>query len=342
MSTDKTPDEQPPAVSAESLPDNQAKPGRRRIRKAGLAASAAPSSSESADPKPAAAEAVSTAEVEPVTQDERPAMQDVTAGPAAIDNAPSKPQASRFAPLAAMLLIAIGGSVAAAAYGAHSAREAVSQARSGDTQTMERLAKTLDDLTVRVEALTQASRQPQAASDSASLKAVQTSIDRARQDLTGQIAKLSARVDELDKTGSELRERVAAQGMTPEKPVVIPAPAQVTAADPAPGQSQPSQADEPRTAALSPPANVPLPPATTERPAAAPEAPRETPLRGWTILEVNRGVALIEGRGGVYEITRGSTLPAIGRVESIERRGRGWVIVTSRGVIQGPGIFSSW
>ncbi|RXF73986.1 hypothetical protein [Hansschlegelia zhihuaiae] len=56
-------------------------------------------------------------------------------------------------------------------------------------------------------------------------------------------------------------------------------------------------------------------------------------IRNWTVREVYRGVALLEGRRGMIEVVRGARAPGIGRVRSIERRDGQWVVVTDRGLV---------
>jgi hypothetical protein len=57
-------------------------------------------------------------------------------------------------------------------------------------------------------------------------------------------------------------------------------------------------------------------------------------LPGMQVLAVESGSAYIESRdGGVFELTQGDWIPGIGKIESIERRGGEWVVVTNRGVI---------
>jgi hypothetical protein len=71
--------------------------------------------------------------------------------------------------------------------------------------------------------------------------------------------------------------------------------------------------------------------------AGATEARKPPVIRGWILREVYDGVALVEGAGGAIEVAPGETLPGAGRVKSIERKGKGWIVVTSRGVIDhGP------
>jgi hypothetical protein len=55
---------------------------------------------------------------------------------------------------------------------------------------------------------------------------------------------------------------------------------------------------------------------------------------GWVLHEVSDGIALIESRSRrLVEVGPGEMVPGVGRVESIERRGKSWVVVTSKGVI---------
>ena len=61
-------------------------------------------------------------------------------------------------------------------------------------------------------------------------------------------------------------------------------------------------------------------------------------LSGWLVHDVRRGVALVEGPAGLMEVAKGQSVPGLGKVEAIERRGRGWIVLTSRGILE-P---SSW
>jgi hypothetical protein len=62
--------------------------------------------------------------------------------------------------------------------------------------------------------------------------------------------------------------------------------------------------------------------------------PKKAPIEGWVLREVYDGSALVEGRNRrLREIAPGQTLPGAGKIESIERRGRTWVVVTDRGII---------
>ena len=62
--------------------------------------------------------------------------------------------------------------------------------------------------------------------------------------------------------------------------------------------------------------------------------PRKIPLEGYVLRDVSDGFALVEAKNGrMIEVQAGQTLGAGNRVEAIERRGRQWVVVTSKGFV---------
>jgi len=83
--------------------------------------------------------------------------------------------------------------------------------------------------------------------------------------------------------------------------------------------------------------------AAQARPVAQVDAPRAEPIRarmpadGFVLRRVVGGVALIETANGIREVMVGDYLPGAGRVRSIERRGREWIVVTSAGIIDTQG-----
>ena len=70
----------------------------------------------------------------------------------------------------------------------------------------------------------------------------------------------------------------------------------------------------------------------SKEPRAAVERPK-IPPNVYVLRDVHDGVAVVEDRTGLHEVVPGEVLAGIGRVESIERRGRRWVVVTSNGLI---------
>ncbi len=70
----------------------------------------------------------------------------------------------------------------------------------------------------------------------------------------------------------------------------------------------------------------------SSKPAPVPET-RPTTIEGWTIREVNGGTAVLEGPNGIWQATRGDTVPGLGKIDSIVRWGNRWIVATSRGLV---------
>jgi hypothetical protein len=67
---------------------------------------------------------------------------------------------------------------------------------------------------------------------------------------------------------------------------------------------------------------------------AKPQAPAEPKkIADWTVREVIDGVAILQGRRGVIEVSVGDVVPGAGRVQSIARQGGRWIVATNTGVI---------
>lgn len=145
------------------------------------------------------------------------------------------------------------------------------------------------------------------------LEGMQDKVERAKAETTGQIGNVIDASGRLERTAkdthtilSELTGRLEAIERRPMTSAAAK-PTAAEAADPAQTGSV-----EPKTAA------------------------KERMIEDWILRDVDQGVALIESRRGrVREVTAGDTVPNAGRVESIERRGKTWVVVTSKGVIGG-------
>ena len=63
---------------------------------------------------------------------------------------------------------------------------------------------------------------------------------------------------------------------------------------------------------------------------------KPTTIAGWALLEVVGGTAVVQGPNGVWRVTRGDTVPGVGRVDSIVRWGNRWIVATSSGLISTP------
>ena len=63
---------------------------------------------------------------------------------------------------------------------------------------------------------------------------------------------------------------------------------------------------------------------------------RPTTIPGWTLREVTKSTVVLQGPSGVWRVTRGDTVPGVGRVESVVRWGKRWLVATTGGLISTP------
>ncbi|KMO42945.1 hypothetical protein VQ03_09695 [Methylobacterium tarhaniae] len=127
--------------------------------------------------------------------------------------------------------------------------------------------------------------------------------DHADREQAIRLAALTDKLDKAEKRQGTIPVAAAPAAPAPVAPVV--APKHVAAAEPALTGSLP------------------------DKPAAKPGT-----VEGWVLRDVYDGMAMIENRNRrLVEVGPGDTLPGAGRVEAIERRGRSWVVVTTKGLI---------
>ncbi|WP_027520233.1 hypothetical protein [Bradyrhizobium sp. WSM1417] len=140
----------------------------------------------------------------------------------------------------------------------------------------------------------------------------------------GQFNRTNDRLDKLEKAQAEPMAKIAKLSETVDKLRATPpaAPAQAAAAVPAretTGSIAPAQVATPAAAP------APAVPKT--------EVGRLPTVEGWVLRDVSNGGALVEGRGGLYEVYAGDPIPGVGRVDAIRRQDGRWVVVTSKGLI---------
>jgi len=147
----------------------------------------------------------------------------------------------------------------------------------------------------------------------AELSALKASLESATRNASGQFAKISDRLDRVERAEIEPAVKLAhiadAVDRLEKKSVVAAVPA------------------APETTGSIASA---LPPAAAAEPRLLPEKV----LQDWIVQDVHSGRALVASRyGGVFEVGTGSILPGLGRVETIKRQDGQWVVVTGRGII---------
>ena len=145
-------------------------------------------------------------------------------------------------------------------------------------------------------------------------------LDRIEHEPAAKVADAAPKVADLTNRLDRLEKQVAAPATTGTIPAATHGPAATTTS--VPRTPVAAVAAKPDTyAAQNPDAKVPLVKPPT--------------VDAWVVRDVYDGMALVEARrGGLREVEPGAFLPGAGQVRSIERRGRGWVVLTSRGVIE--------
>ena len=169
------------------------------------------------------------------------------------------------------------------------------------------LAQTVRALKDRIDAI-EAARAHDETADLRKVTVEMKAESGATRDLSGALAQLTARLDRVDHDQSarldKLEKRQAAA-------VVAAAPT------PSPRQAAPAAKPDPGVSN------------ETTGSIARPQAP----LRGYWLVAVQDGSAIVDGRDGPRQVAPGDSLPGAGRVQRIERRGQGWVVVTTSGLI---------
>lgn len=160
---------------------------------------------------------------------------------------------------------------------------------------------------------------PQAAqpakAELAELSALKAGVDGASRNANGQFAKLTDRIDRIERMQIEAATKAAHVADALDR---LEKKSVVAAAIPA----------------------TPAAPETTGSIAAVPQSVPATAkaedkiLPDWIVQDVRGGHALVENsRGRVFDVAAGTTIPALGRVETIKRQDGQWVVVTAGGLI---------
>jgi len=232
---------------------------------------------------------------------------------------------SRF-PLAAAAALAVVIAVAGALFleDRQQAKALAEQANENEA-----LAHTLKSLKVRLDAIDTAMSNAGLADLRQSVGEIRSNLVSTRE-FSGALTQLSQRVDKLDHEASakvdKLTERVdhEASSLTAGLSSRIDKLEQKITAPPPATPPQAAQAKQPPTRPKFD--NVSM-----DRTSSI-ERPRPL-LHGYVVLDARNDVALVGGRYGEREVRQGDFLPGAGRVERIELRGDGWVVMTSEGLI---------
>jgi hypothetical protein len=143
------------------------------------------------------------------------------------------------------------------------------------------------------------------------ISAIKTSVDSSNRNANAQLAKFNERLERID------RAQAAPAAQLKQAMEAIDRLEKRTQAQ---GQGETTGSVRAQSAAAT----------------ASAEPPRQRVIEGWTVRHVSRGVAIIQGRDGAFEVEPGDIVPGVGRIESMRRQDGRWVVLTSNGMIKSP------
>jgi hypothetical protein len=260
---------------------------------------------------------------------------------------PRKPRSGAFQTYGMMAagLAAFAGIAWAAAgsfYSPHAIKASVLQTASAtpaatvpDGSETRRLTEEIRVLKKELDGLRSAIAQNPGPEELRSLKksvdAVKNGLETTKSEVGSSIAQLSGKVERAQHDPAKLRE-ISDRLDHMERATLLPTTTASTAASQQETATKPAQVPTPPVKAQAP--VQPQIVAAKQSPAQASAAPagEKTPaIANWVVRDVYDGIALVEGPHGAIEVIEGETIPGVGTVKSIERRGSGWIVVTSRG-----------
>jgi hypothetical protein len=192
-----------------------------------------------------------------------------------------------------------------------------SVARTEMLRTAQKMAEDILALKANVEALRAA--QSQTAKDTTALEGLKSRLEGVNAATGASIAELAGKVEHLQREPAAKLSQVLERLDRIERQISAPlATASIGAA------SAPVKAAAGNQAQLAvAPAKPPL-----ENAKGHPQL-----ITNWVVRDVYDGIALVESPRGSIEVAPGEIIPGAGMVKSIERRGAGWIVITSRGVV---------
>lgn len=200
------------------------------------------------------------------------------------------------------------------------ARVAASQdsaERADMLRAAQKMSEDIRALKASIESLRAA--QSQTAKEAASLEGLKTRLEVVKAETGASIAELAGKVERMQREPEaklsqiiERLDRIERQSGA----ALASGPGHAASAPAAPGPGKPL-----RLAEAKPPEDA----------AAGPRPPRL--ITNWVVRDVYNGVALVESPHGAIEVAPGEIIPGAGTVRAIERRGAGWIVITSRGLV---------
>jgi hypothetical protein len=192
-----------------------------------------------------------------------------------------------------------------------------SEARTEMLRAAQEMAEDIRALKANVEALRAA--QSQTAKDTTALEGLKSRLEAVNTETGASIAGLAGKVEHMQREPAAKLSQVLERLDRIERQIATPLSTASIGAASAPGKAAAGKQAQLAGAPAQPPLET--------------AKGRPQLITNWVVRDVYDGVALVESRRGSIEVAPGEIIPGAGMVKSIERRGAGWIVITSRGLV---------
>jgi hypothetical protein len=181
----------------------------------------------------------------------------------------------------------------------------------------QKMAEDIRALKADAEALRAA--QSQTAKDTIAHESLKSRLEAVNSETGASIAELAGRVEHMQREPNTKLAQVLERLDRIERQIAAPLATASIGAIPAPGKAAAGKQAQLAVAPATPP---------LENAKGHPQL-----ITNWVVRDVYDGIALVESPRGSIEVAPGEIIPGAGTVKSIERRGAGWIVITSRGLV---------
>ncbi|MFZ3325127.1 MAG: hypothetical protein WA231_04210 [Methylocella sp.] len=182
--------------------------------------------------------------------------------------------------------------------------------------TAQKMAGDIQALKASVEALRAARSQT---ANTTALDGLKSRLEVGNTETAASIAELAGKIEYIQREPAAKLSQVLERLDRIERQIAAPLATASIGAAPAPGKAAPGKGAQLAVAPAKPP---------LENAKGRPQL-----ITNWVVRDVYDGVALVESPRGSIEVAPGEIIPGAGMVKSIERRGAGWIVITSRGLV---------
>ncbi len=181
----------------------------------------------------------------------------------------------------------------------------------------QKMAEDIRALKANVEALRAA--QSQTTKDNTALEGLKSRLETVNTETGASIAELAGKVEHMQREPATKLSQVLERLDRMERQIASPLATASIGDVSAPGKAAAGKQAQLAVAPAKPP---------LENAKGHPQL-----ITNWVVRDVYDGIALVESPRGSIEVAPGEIIPGAGILKSIEKRGAGWIVITSRGLV---------